>query len=510
MAMRTMKEEQEYMEALIEQYKQYGDFALLEGKIQTFVKKHRYKYDAVQKDLEIIAKWYNLKNKIPVIDNVQSYLDTLELFCEEIGTDMLFEGMRKAFVETYQLDTKFQIDSTAVGYDIITPLKKIRKGDNRQSYLDLIKYYYAKYGAYMHDWTDLGDVEFNAEYSIKFKEDCDRKGIVIKDYDTGADLTEIKKAARTAECFSKSINMLIEPKVRPSDKNYKPKVRQSDKNREPKVRQNNKNHKHIEIKLEEDIFMFNSCYFKDDTAYLHFISHGYIKVNCPTGSYSKTNNITQDVPKCVTAARGTTLEGFVNCIVVFYQIVSGNNGFSSVENVLNSFPYQANNAFKEYSLKMNMTRKSLTFTHNGRPVSLEEAARILVNQPQKRKQIKKLSIMEEWSVIRYNMEQEVSDNYGLVIPADTTHFSATTYICPECGNHISKVLLPEDTVIALTGGKGMKINKAFACKHCNNFFAPFANGRLDSGIIAYLKVNDSRFKKIVQMMDDNYRLPDRY
>lgn len=272
------------------------------------------------------------------------------------------------------------------------------------------------------------------------------------------------------------------------------------------------NHGHIEIKVSPEIFLFKGCIFKNNTAYLHYLSHGYVKINCQTGAYSETDDITQDVPKCVTTERGTTLEGFVNCIVVFYQIVSGNNGFSSVENVLNSFPYQANNAFREYNLKMEMTRKSLTFTHNGRPVSLEDVAHILVDdpQPEKRKQTKKLSIVEEWPVIKYYMQQEVSDNYGFVIPADTTNFSATTYICPECGNHISKVLLPKDTVIALTGGKRMKIDKAFACKHCNNFFAPFSNGRLDSGIIAYLKVNDSRFKEIVQMMDDNYRLPDSY
>lgn len=499
-----MGQEREYVEALIGQYKQCGDFALLEGKIQTFIKNHKYRCDAdgVRKDLETIAKWNNLKNRIPVIDNVQSYLDTLELFCQEIGTDMSFEGMRKAFVETYQLDTKFQIDSTAVRDDIITSLKKIVKDNNRQLYLELIKSYYEKYGAYMHDWTDQGDVEFNANYSIKFEADCERKGIVIKDYDTGADLTEIKKAAQTAECFGKSINMLIESKVR-----------QSDKNHEPKVRQNNKNHKHIEIKLLEDAYLFYSCYFEGNTAYLYFYDHhGGIRIDCRTGSYSTLENTAKYAPTYVETAQGTTLYGFVNSIAVFYQIVSGNNGFSSVENVLNSFPHQANNAFRKYNLKMEMTRKSLTFTHNGRPVSLEDVAHILVDdpQPEKRKQTKKLSIVEEWPVIKYYMQQEVSDNYGFVIPADTTNFSATTYICPECGNHISKVLLPKDTVIALTGGMSMKIDKAFACKHCNNFFAPFSNGRLDSGIIACLKVNDSRFNEIVQMMDDNYRLPDSY
>lgn len=510
MAMRTMGEEQGYMEALIEHYKQCGDFALLEGKIQTFIESHKYRYnaDGVRKDLETIVKWDNLKNKTPVIDNAQSYLDTLELFCEEIGTDMSFLGMRKAFVETYQLDTKFQIDSTAVGYDIITPLKKIIKGNNRQLYLELLKSYYEKYGTKIQKWREAWieeepeHFELNAEYSKKFKADCDRKGIVIKDYDTGADLTEIKKAAQTAECFGKSINMLIESKVR-----------QSDKNHEPKVRQNNKNHKHIEIKLLEDAYLFYSCYFEGNTAYLYFYDHhGGIRIDCRTGAYSTLENTAKYAPTYVETAQGTTLYGFVNSIAVFYQIVSGNNGFSSVENVLNSFPYQANNAFRKYNLKMEMTRKSLTFTHNGRPVSLEDVAHILVSdpQPEKQNQTKKLSITEEWSVIKYNMGQEVSDNYGFVIPADTTNFSATTYICPECGNHISKVLLPKDTVIALTGGKRMKIDKAFACKHCNNFFAPFSNGRLDSGIIAYLKVNDSRFKEIVQMMDDNYRLPDSY
>lgn len=274
--------------------------------------------------------------------------------------------------------------------------------------------------------------------------------------------------------------------------------------------EDNTNSKYIEFELEEDLFLFKSCYIEGDTAYLNYLSNGCIEIDCRTGSYSELNYA--EHTKSVKVYRGTVQHGFVNAIVVFYQLVSGRNWFSSTKNVLNTFPHQANNEFKRFNVRMKMSERSLTFTHNGLSVSLEEVAHILLREPQEQKTHKKLSLTEEWSITRNYMKQEISDNYGFVIPANTTNFSATTYICPECGNHISKILLPEDTVIRLRllGDKDMKIDKAFACKHCNNFFAPFANGRLDSGIIAYLKVNSQRFNEIVQMMDDNYRLPDRY
>ena len=53
----------------------------------------------------------------------------------------------------------------------------------------------------------------------------------------------------------------------------------------------------------------------------------------------------------------------------------------------------------------------------------------------------------------------------------------------------------------------MKINKAFACKYCNMFFAPFPNEKLGSGYYAYLNVDKRRFTEITQIMDVNYRLP---
>lgn len=265
---------------------------------------------------------------------------------------------------------------------------------------------------------------------------------------------------------------------------------------------------HMEIKVSPMINFFESCYFKGNKAFLLYPEgNSGIRINCKRGLYDEVENIKKHIKRRVEAYGGSTLHGFINTIIVFYQIVSGRNAFSSVENVLNSFPHQANNAFKEYNIRMEMTRKSLTFTHNGRTVSLEDVADILTGSPQKQKTHKNLSLTEEWAVIRNQMRQDASGSYGYVIPDNTTNFSAVTYICPECRRHISKVLLPEDTAVKLTGGRYMNIDKAFACKYCNTFFAPFSGGRLDKGLYAYLKVNSRRFNEIVQMMDENYRLP---
>lgn len=275
---------------------------------------------------------------------------------------------------------------------------------------------------------------------------------------------------------------------------------------------------HIEIEPEEDLFLFKSCYIEGDTAYLNYLSDGCIKIECRTGSYYELNNAKHT--ESVKVRRGTVQHGFVNTIVVFYQLASGQNGFSSIENVLNTFPHQANNEFKRFNIRMNMTQSSLTFTHNGRPASLEDVAHILVNDTQSYNQRvhRSLSLTEGWDVVVNTIERRNSDDYGYIIPENTTNFGATAYICPSCQEHLSKILLPKNTVIQidgdrcikLAGCKSVKIDKAFACKYCNLFLASFPNEKLSSGRSLRLKVNNSRFNEIVQMMDDNYRLPDSY
>lgn len=274
----------------------------------------------------------------------------------------------------------------------------------------------------------------------------------------------------------------------------------------------------IEIKVNPMIFLFESCCFEGNTAYLYYHNHkGGIKIDCRTGSYSEIGDAIKRADRCSEVYRGSIQYGFVNTIIVFYQLTSGCNWFSSVENVLNSFPHQANNEFRKYNLKMEMTRSGLTFTHNGQSVSLEDVACILLNDAQcyNQRVHRSLSLTEGWDVIISTVEQRISDDYGFIIPKNTTNFSATAYICPRCYNHLSKILLPRDTTIKIEGERcrklagcmSVKINKAFACKKCNLFLAPFPNEKLDSGRSLRLQVDSQRFNELVQMMDENYRLP---
>ena len=144
-----------------------------------------------KKKSEKMAKWNKLKNEIPTIDNVQSYINALELFCTEFGSDMSSLDMRTEFVKTFQLDTKFQIDSTSVGHDIIHLIsepQKFLKGDNRQLYLELLKHYYENYG----------DNMFYSEKIEQFKTTCFNHNLNILSYDIAEDLREIRKTTTSA------------------------------------------------------------------------------------------------------------------------------------------------------------------------------------------------------------------------------------------------------------------------------------------------------------------------
>lgn len=178
-----------YIDALREQYEQYGDFALLEGKICAFIKNHKYynvTANKVREDLEKIVKWNKLKNELATIDNTQSYLNALKLFCTEFGSNMSSLDMRMNFVKDYQLDTKFQIDSMAVREDIIHMISEPQKfliGNNRQLYLELLKYYYESYG----------DAMFYSSEIEKFESTCSKHNLNIQSYDIAEDLRTIRK-----------------------------------------------------------------------------------------------------------------------------------------------------------------------------------------------------------------------------------------------------------------------------------------------------------------------------
>lgn len=197
------------------------------------------------------------------------------------------------------------------------------------------------------------------------------------------------------------------------------------------------------------------------------------------------------------------LWAIANSICISAMIWSGSSLFQ-IDDAFIGITGQINNRINKYNLAVNISSEGWRSQYNDIRINTEELIRkIDIGNNYNKKANQKIHINESWKTMNSKIEYLCGENTKSIIPAGTANFTRTVYICPNCRENITKVLL-EETYINVEEKKE-KINKTFSCKWCNSFYAPVFGWNLDQGKFYYLKVSSNRYTEIIKKMDENAR-----
>ncbi|MEJ5258334.1 MAG: hypothetical protein WHS64_08810 [Fervidobacterium sp.] len=82
----------------------------------------------------------------------------------------------------------------------------------------------------------------------------------------------------------------------------------------------------------------------------------------------------------------------------------------------------------------------------------------------------------------------------------TLNFYISSYLCPECGNHMVKTVFPNDLEIVTEEGSA-KIPRIFACANCGTIHAPRPGYKLSSNNGFYARLDPESFENFIYHLD---------
>lgn len=109
--------------------------------------------------------------------------------------------------------------------------------------------------------------------------------------------------------------------------------------------------------------------------------------------------------------------------------------------------------------------------------------------------------------IPFRLVKEVNFNQrvaGKINPPPNTHnYSMVTYLCPFCGENMSKILI--NPMIADYGEIKDEYTRIVTCHSCNLLIAPFRNQNLSTGLCGMVQFDDNTYRSIIEYLDRNAR-----